>query len=120
MVEAQQTNQQGGVIRTLSYFIQHNGSIYHMIGASGGADFNTYAPYFTNSMQSFRTLTDPAKINKKADRVRLKTVRSETTLEQALRSFNVPEKRLNELSILNGMNLKDRVQAGMLIKVIEQ
>jgi predicted Zn-dependent protease len=120
MVEAQQTNQQGGVIRTLSYFIQHNGSIYHMIGASGAADFNTYAPYFTNSMQSFRNLTDQAKINKKADRVRLKTVRTETTLEQALRSFNVPDRRLNELSILNGMNLKDRVPAGLFIKVIEQ
>jgi predicted Zn-dependent protease len=119
VVEGQQQNEQGGVIRTLSYFIQHNGSIYHIIGAAGAADFNNYTSYFTNTMQSFRNLTDPAKINKKADRIRLKTVRSETTLEKALRSFNVADKRLSELSILNGMNLTDRVSAGMLIKVIE-
>lgn len=120
MVEAQQQNQQGGVIRTLSYFIQHNGSIYHMIGAAGAADFNNYSSYFMNTMQSFRNLTDPARINKKAERIRLKTVRQETTLEQALRGFNAPEKRLNELAILNGMALNDKVAAGTMIKLIGQ
>jgi predicted Zn-dependent protease len=119
MVEGQQQNQQGGVIRTLSYFILHNGSIYHIIGASSAADFNNYTSYFSNTMQSFRTLTDQAKINKKADRIRLKTVTRETTLEQALRSFNVPDRRMEELSILNGMDRTARVPAGMLIKVIE-
>lgn len=115
----QQQQQQGGVIRTLSYFIQHNGSVYHIVGVAGAADFNNYTSYFTNTMQSFRNLTDPAKLNKKADRIRLKTIRQETTLEQALRSFNVPDRRLEELAILNGMNRTDRVPAGMLIKVIE-
>ena len=120
MVEGQQQTQQGAVIRTLSYFIQHNGSIYHITGATSAANFNAYAPYFANTMESFRTLTDPAKLNKKPDRVRLKTVRQQTTLEQALRSFNVPDSRIEEFAILNGMARTERVPSGMLIKVIEQ
>ena len=117
--QGQQQQQQGAGVRTLSYFIEHNGSIYHITGASAAANYNIMAGYFSNTMQSFRTLTDPAKLNKKADRVRLKTVRQETTLEQALRSFNVPDRRVEELSILNGMKRTDRVPSGTLIKVIE-
>ena len=120
MVEGQQQQQQGGIIRTLSYFIQHGGNIYHLIGVAGAADFNNYSAYFSNTMQSFRPLTDPAKLNKKPQRVRVKAVRQEGTLEQALRSFNVPDRRLEELSILNGMARTDRVNPGMLIKVIEE
>ncbi len=119
-VVADQQQQQGGVIRTLSYFIQYGGAIYHIIGVSSANDFNAYAQYFTNTMQSFRQLTDPSKLNKQPERVRLKTVRQDATLEQALRSFNAPSDRIEELAILNGMGRGDRVTQGMLIKVIER
>ena len=118
--QQQQQQQGGGIIRTLSYFIQYGGNIYHLIGVAGGADMNAYAPYFLNTMQSFRPLTEAAKLNKKPERVRIKTVRQDATLEQALRSFDVPDKRVEELAILNGMKRKDRVTKGMLIKVIGQ
>ena len=118
--QQQQQQQQGGVIRTLSYFIQYGGAIYHIIGVSSANDFNAYAQYFTNTMQSFRQLTDPSKLNKQPERVRLKTVRQDATLEQALRSFNAPSDRIEEFAILNGMARGDRVTQGMLIKVIER
>ena len=116
----QQQQQQAAPIRTLSYFIQHGTNIYHLIGVSGVNDFNAYFPSFESSMKSFKELTDVSKINKKADRIRIKNVRQDGTLEQALRSYNVQEKRLQELAILNGKLLTDRVTAGTLIKVIEQ
>lgn len=120
-VADQQAQQQGAAtVRTLSYFIQHGGNIYHLIGVSAVTDFNAYAPYFENSMRSFRELTDAAKINKKPERVRIKNVRQDGTLEQALRNYNVQDKRLQELAILNGKLLTDRVTVGSLIKVIEQ
>jgi hypothetical protein len=31
----------------------------------------------------------------------------------------VPDRRLEELAILNGMNLSDRLAAGELIKIVE-
>jgi predicted Zn-dependent protease len=117
--QQQQQQQQGGTIRTLSYFIQQGNTIYHMIGVSSVADFNNYSQFFSNSMQSFRQLTDQSKLNKQPERVRIKTVRQGTTLEAALRSFGAPDRRLEEFAILNGMRRTDRVEAGTMVKVIE-
>jgi predicted Zn-dependent protease len=118
--QSQQQQQQAAVIRTLSYFIQYEGNIYHIIGVAGQADINAYAPYFLNTMQSFKPLTDPGKLNKKADRIRIKTVRQDASLEQALKSFDASENRMEELALLNGMKRSDKVTKGMLIKVIEK
>jgi len=118
--DPQQQQQQQANVRTMSYFIQYNGTIYHFIGVSSTTDFNNYANTFTSTMQNFRQLTDPAKLNKKPDRIRIKTVANTTTLSQALQSFNMPQAKLEELAILNGMKLTDNVTKGTLIKVIAQ
>lgn len=118
IIADQQNPQTGAVIRTMSYFIQHGGNIYLILGASGLNDFNNYSAAFNSTMQNFRTLTDASKINKKPQRIRIKSVAANTTLEQALRSFNMPTAKMQELSILNGMNLNQQVTKGMLIKVI--
>ncbi|MFD2162985.1 M48 family metalloprotease [Paradesertivirga mongoliensis] len=112
--------QEQGTLRTLSYLIQYGDAIYLMLGVSNAANFNAYSQYFSNTMQSFKQLTDAAKLNKKPERVRIKTVSSATTLEQALRTFGAPAARLEEFAILNGMTLKDRLPAGTLIKVISE
>ncbi|TXK44139.1 M48 family metalloprotease [Pontibacter qinzhouensis] len=112
--------QEQGVIRTLTYLIQFGGNIYHIMGISAANDFNNYAPQFTSTMQNFKELTDQAKLNKKPDRVRIKTVAQASTLSQALRSFNMPDSKFNELAILNGMQLTDKLEKGTLIKVVEQ
>lgn len=119
VVADQQPQQQGApVLRTLSYFIQYGGNIYHFIGVAAAANFNNYVSYFNNSMQGFRELNDAAKINRKPERIRIRTVNSSTTLAQALRNYGMPEKRLEELAILNGMALTDALAAGTMIKVI--
>jgi predicted Zn-dependent protease len=114
-----QQGQQQQPIRTVSYFIQYGQLIYLLLGVSATGDFNNYLPTFTNAQRSFRELTDASKINKKPQRVRLKNVRTSSTLEQALRDHKVDTKRLEEFAILNGMKLSDRVDAGTLIKIIE-
>lgn len=121
IADAQQDpQQQQAAMRTLSYFIQYGESIFLLLGASATTDFQTYASTFTASQESFRQLTDQSKIDKKPERIRLKTAGSNTTLEQLLRQNNVEEKRLEEHAILNGMQLKDAVQSGTLIKIIGQ
>lgn len=111
---------QASTARTMTYLIEYGGNIYMMLGASSPADFNNYAQLFSQSMKSFRQLTDAQKINKLADRVRIKSVKQTGTLQQALVSYNVPQNKLEEVSILNGMNLSDQVAQGSLIKVIAQ
>jgi predicted Zn-dependent protease len=117
--QQQQQQQQAQPIRTISYLIQYGNAIYHILGVSATSTFNNYQGFFTSTMQSFRQLTDAAKINKQPQRVRIKTVAANATLEQALRGFKVPENRIEELSIVNGMQRNAAVTKGMLIKVIE-
>ncbi|HSI90387.1 MAG TPA: M48 family metalloprotease, partial [Adhaeribacter sp.] len=114
----QQQQQQAEPIRTLTYFIQYGGNIYRIMGISRTADFNTYATMFSNTMQNFMQLTEADKLNRTPDRVRIKTVAQNTTLGQALRSYQVPENKLEQVAILNGMQLNDPLSKGTQIKVI--
>ncbi len=118
MVADQPQQQQGATLRTLSYLIQYGGAIYHLIGVSSINDYNSYSSLFTNVMQGFRELTDASKLNKKPERVHIKTASQNTTLQQALKQFNVPDARMEELAILNGMKLTDNLAKGTLFKII--
>jgi predicted Zn-dependent protease len=117
---ADQVNQQGQTAaRVLLYVIQYGQYMYAFLGASSVADFNSYGPLLKNTMTGFRQLDDPEKINRQPKHVRIKTVRSNSTLAEAFSSFNVDQKKMEELAVLNGMMLNDRVDKGMLIKVVE-
>ena len=116
--QTQQQEAQAGA-RVLMYFIQHGGNIYNLIGASSQNDFNAYMQLFQSTMGTFQELNDPSKLNKQPERIRVKTVPQSGTLSQALSALRVDPKRMEELSVLNGMTLDDRVESGSLIKVIE-
>ncbi len=58
------------------------------------------------------------KLNKKPERIHIKTINSNSTFEQALRNLSVTDKSFEELAILNGMKLSDKVTAGMKIKIL--
>lgn len=116
--EGQPQQQQGQSMRTISYFIQYGDAIYLILGASSAADFQSFLPTFTGSQESFKELTDVSKINKKPQRIRLKTVKSTTTLAQALQEYSGDPKKMEELAILNGMELGDTVEGGTMIKVV--
>ena len=118
--QGQQQQQQQPSVRILSYLIEYNKTIYLLLGATSAQDFNQYYPTFRNTMEGFRQLTDQAKINKKPERIRNKTIAKSATLEQVFKTYNVPTARYNEMAILNGMNLTDVVPVGMMIKTIGQ
>ncbi len=107
-------------LRLLSYFIQYEGLVYQFVGLSKQTDFARYRQVFLNSMQRFASLSDPTKLNVKPEVVRVKTVTRNGTLQDALRGFRVSSERMDEHSLINGMELNDPVQTGMLIKVIEK
>lgn len=116
--QQQQQNAQQS-LRVLLYFIQYGGNIYNLIGASTQADFPAYMQLFQSTMETFRELTDPSKLNKQAERIKIRTVPQNGTLSQAFSSLRIDQKRMEELAVLNGMSLNDQVQRGTLIKVIE-
>lgn len=114
----QQQQQQQQQIRLHIGLISYNNMIYRLIGVSAAKDFNTWQRQFINVIRNFRTLSDPDKLNRQPERLHIMEVTNTTTLENALRSFNMPQDRLNELSILNGMALNQTVQKGSWIKVV--
>lgn len=114
----QQQQQQTQQIRVLSYLIEYNGLIYNFLGVAEAKDFNYFTNVFEGTMASFKRLTDQSKINVKPERIKVESITKNGTLEQSLRSFGISTNRLEELAILNGMELKDPVTRGMLIKTI--
>lgn len=118
--QGQTQQQQQQDIRVLSYFIQYNGLIYRFHGMALATDYPSYESTFLNIMKNFKPLTEASKLNRKPERIHIKTVDKNTTLGDALKGFGMADKRMNELAILNGMELKDPVSKGTLIKVIGQ
>ncbi|RYZ17762.1 MAG: peptidase M48, partial [Chitinophagaceae bacterium] len=93
--QPQQGQQQGAAtIRTLNYFLQYNNNVYHMIGVTSATDYPAYENGFASVMEGFRSLSDPDKLNRKPERVHIRTVNTAGTLRQVLLSYNVPERRL--------------------------
>ncbi len=101
-----------------SYFISYNNMIYVFHGVTTDTDFNSFVPLFDSSMASFSRLTDASKINVKPKRVLVRQVQRTGTFADALRYFNVPQGKYNELALLNDLELTEQVQSGKLIKII--
>jgi predicted Zn-dependent protease len=108
------------VVSVVAAFIQHNGLMYQMVGAGTQATFQKHFPLYQSVYNSFRPLTDAAKINMKPERITLYTTKTAGTLRQQLVSAGITEARFNEMSILNGMGLDENLAAGTVIKLVKR
>lgn len=106
-------------VRLLMYLIQYNGNIYKFTGLAEKPNFNNYKRYFTATFDNFNKLTDQSKINRQPERIKIVEVSKTNTLAAILNSHNMPSNRHEELAILNGMELQDRVKQGTLIKIVQ-
>lgn len=112
--------QEKGTIRVLSALIEYEGNNYSLMGISELSKFTNYQSTFLSTIRNFKKLTDSEKINKKPEVVRIKTVPQSMTAQAAFQNFNMPESRYEELAILNGVLLSDKLSKGSLIKVVEK
>jgi predicted Zn-dependent protease len=109
---------QSGVLRLLSYFIQKDDKIYLFHGYTSPSLFDRVIPTFEQVMKSFDHLRNQAALNKQPQRVKIERVNQPEDLRQALKSFGMKDEVLDELAILNGMQLDDKLQRGDLVKVV--
>lgn len=116
--DPQQQTQQAQQIRLHIGLISYGSLIYRLIGVSQANTFGTWQSTFTGVIHGFRTLSDPDKLNRQPERLRIKAVTQTTTMENALRSFGIPQDRLKEMSIVNGMELNATVKEGTWIKTL--
>lgn len=120
--QAQQTTttsqQATDVIAMQTTLYNYDGNMYVMQGMSYKKDYNAFKSIFANSMNGFKSLSDPARINVTPEKVKVVQVLQTATLKDVLLFNKMPTARLEEFSILNGMTLTYNVPAGSLIKVV--
>jgi predicted Zn-dependent protease len=111
---------QQGNIRIVSYFIQKENQVYVFHGVSPQNAAAKYESVFTNTMGGFKELNAPERIKVQPDRIRVRPAPPAQTLADLLRSFGVAEAKLQEVALLNGKNLSEKIPAGTLLKVVEK
>jgi predicted Zn-dependent protease len=109
---------ESGVLRLLSYFIQMDDKIYMFHGYTSPTLFDGIAPTFEQVMKSFDRLRNQAALSKQPQRVKVMTVDQPGDLKQILTRFGVKQEELEEIAIVNGMYLQDKLQRGDLVKVV--
>lgn len=125
MISRQQAQQSQGqqqdprtALQIGTWLIQYNNAIYALHGLAAANDFEGAYRAFRPVAENFRTLTDPEKINRKPERVQVRTVSREGTFKEVMSALGMPASRLEELGVLNSMRANDRVARGSLIKII--
>ncbi len=116
-----QVNQQNGTkIRSITYMIQYNNIILQFSGLAMATDYANYERFFVNSITRFNKLTDPSKLNRQPERIKIVSVKNTSSFQNALGSFNIPNDRHEELAVLNGRQLNEQVTQGTLIKIVSK
>lgn len=100
------------------YVMQDGQTNYAVLGLAPTASFGTYAEQFNQVARGLQRLTDTSRLGRQAERIRIKQVKTATTLRQALTANGVLSARLEQLAIVNGMQFTDQLPAGTLFKVV--
>jgi predicted Zn-dependent protease len=120
LADQENPNDPNASLRILTYFIEYGNLIYKLHGLALKSDYPRFESYFLDTMESFKELKDPAKINVKPERIKIITVAKDGTLKEVFNDNDVPADRQEELSILNSKKLTERVTKGMLLKIVEK
>jgi predicted Zn-dependent protease len=118
ITETSQDGSQSQTIRVIASFISYGGNTYMILGLALAQDFGRYQREIEGSINSFNRLTDPDKLNRQPEKIKIVTNSRSQALGQALQSQGVPTDRINELAILNGLEVNETIPAGMLYKSI--
>jgi predicted Zn-dependent protease len=121
VVQGRQIDEQNQqAINILLYFIEHGGRVYQLLGMAYQQQYANYESNFLRTMNGFDRLSDASKINVQPERIKIVEAPRTTNLRSVLSSNGIPGSRLEEFSILNGMELNSQVQKGTLIKVVDK
>jgi predicted Zn-dependent protease len=117
--EKTQSNEQD-TIRLQSYFIEYNKNIYVFHGITFDSMYNKYSDPFTNTMSNFSRLTNPGKLNRQPQKIRIKEVQRSGSVKDVLGYYGIPEAQKKNMAILNNMGLADKLERGDLIKIVSE
>jgi predicted Zn-dependent protease len=121
-VEQSQTGQAAAAtantLQVGTWLIQYGGNIYAIHGVATAGNYATNAGQFRSVAQGFKSVSDQNILNRQPERIRIKTAQRDATLRDLLKDNNQPDGKLDELAIINGMALTDKVTKGTLFKTL--
>jgi predicted Zn-dependent protease len=121
VVQGRQVDEQNQqVINILLYFMEYEGRVYQLLGMAYQQQYGNYESSFLRTMNGFDRLTDASKINVQPERIKIVKAPRTTNLRSLLTSNGIPNDRLEEFAILNGMELNTQVESGTLFKVVDK
>ncbi|WP_460965098.1 M48 family metalloprotease [Spirosoma litoris] len=127
LISRQQQQQQQGqqqdpksALQIGTWLIQYNSAIYALHGLATNADFTANFSTFKQVAENFRSLSDPDKLNRKAERIVVKSTPRDGSFRDVVTQLGMPANRVEEAGILNGLKADDRVTRGTLIKIISR
>ncbi|RYC69171.1 MULTISPECIES: M48 family metalloprotease [Spirosoma] len=130
LVSQQQPQQQQGQpqqqqdpktrLQIATWLIQYNNAVYALHGLSQAAAFGNRLPTFRQVAGGFRALTDPDKLNRKPERVRIQAAPRDGSFREVMTALNMPASRLEELGTLNSLKAEDRITRGTLLKTVSR
>lgn len=109
---------QNDTLQVASMYISKDNHMFVFHGITRESSFASYKSTFDHSMQNFDRLTDPEKLDVQPQYIRIQAVNRTATLNEILTQWNVSSTQRENIALLNGMYLKDTVNAGDLIKII--
>jgi len=102
-----------------SYFIGNGADLFVGHGLAEPDRISGLSDQFKRTLGRFSTLTNASARAVKPERVRVKRAPRNDSLEANLRALGVGDNdKLQELSVLNGMSLEEKVARGKLLKVV--
>lgn len=115
-----QTQATDDVLMVLTTLYDYNNNIYILHGMTSKKEYNAFKSYFNYSMNGFKPLTDPKRINVLPERIKIVTVNTDATFKSIMAANNIASDRYEEVAILNGMEQSTIVKKGMLVKMLEK
>jgi len=107
-----------GNLAGLANFIKKDGQVMMFMGYTGDSKFVTYSDLISDSLNSFKPLTDQTKINVKPERIKIIKAGKTDSLANILKPYGYSAEKQKQIAIMNALELSDKVAAGTLLKII--
>jgi predicted Zn-dependent protease len=116
--DAQAQQDQGTPMTVDIHCIRKGGQIFTFLSTTASATFRDYQPAIDEAIGSFRTLSDPNKLNRQAWRVGLQNGRRGETLKAILLRMKVDQKMWKAHELMNGMSVDMALDTDRQVKIL--
>ena len=116
LVEAQQQN--GGAVRVLAYFFDHEGTTLMFQALTSAAQYDTYRTAFVRTIEGFAPLTESDKLNRQPTRLRQHEVSQPGPFRSFVDAQALPDDlSMDDLAIMNQVDVDEQIEAGQVLKL---